>query len=153
MTVGEGGIRSPLFVSGPGIRGGRRVNAFAYVTDVMPTILELANVDYPANFKGRAVEPMRGRSMAGLLNGSKPAIYSPDEFIGGEMRGGKWMRQGDLKAVMVPEPYGTGKWRLFDVVKDPGEAKDLSKSMPDKLNTLKAAWDRYAKEVGVVLPE
>ena len=42
------------------------------------------------------------------------------------------MRQGDLKAVMVPEPYGTGQWRLYNVVKDPGEAKDLSKKMPDK---------------------
>jgi len=39
------------------------------------------------------------------------------------------------------------------VVKDPGEAKDLSTAMPDKLETLKATWDRYAKEVGVVLPE
>jgi arylsulfatase len=63
------------------------------------------------------------------------------------------MRQGDFKAVMVPAPYGTGEWRQFNVLKDPGEAKDLSTAMPDKLETLKAAWDRYAKEVGVVLPE
>jgi arylsulfatase A-like enzyme len=46
-----------------------------------------------------------------------------------------------------------GIWQLFNVVEDPGEAKDLSKAMPDKLKTLQAAWDRYAKEVGVVLPE
>ena len=42
---------------------------------------------------------------------------------------------------------------LFDVAEDPGEAKDLSKSMPDRLEVLKAAWDRYAKDVGVVPPE
>ena len=54
---------------------------------------------------------------------------------------------------MVPPPYGSGVWQLFNVVEDPGEAKDLSKVMPDKLKALKAAWDRYAKEVGVVLPE
>jgi len=153
MTVGEGGIRVPFLVSGPGIKGGRRINAFAYVTDVMPAILELAEVDYPANFKGLTIEPMRGRSLVGLLNGSKKTIYNPDEFVGGEMNGGKWMRQGDLKAVMVPEPYGTGEWQLFNVVKDPGEANDLSTALPDKLEILKAAWDRYAKEVGVVLPE
>jgi arylsulfatase A-like enzyme len=69
------------------------------------------------------------------------------------MAGGKWMRQGDFKAVMVPKPYGTGVWQLFNVADDPGEAKDLSEVMPDKLKTLIAAWDRYAKEVGVVLPE
>ncbi len=91
--------------------------------------------------------------MLGLLNGSKKAIYRPDEFVGGEMSGGKWMRRGDLKAVMVPKPYGTGEWRLHNVANDPGEANDLSKQMPDKLKTLTAAWDKYAKDVGVILPE
>lgn len=93
---------------------------------------------------------MRGRSMVGLLDGTKEAIYDEKEFVGGEMGGGKWMRQGDFKAVMVPAPYGTGEWKLYDVVTDPGEAKDLSKAMPEKLEALKAAWDQYAKDVGVV---
>jgi arylsulfatase len=153
MTVGEGGIRSPLLISGPGIKGGRQNDSFAYATDIMPTILELAGVNYPAKFRNRKVEPMRGRSMVGLLDGTKKAIYSATEFVGGEMGGGKWMRQGDFKAVNIPAPYGTGDWQLFNVVEDPGEAKDLSKVMPDKLNTLEAAWDRYEKDVGVVLPE
>ena len=59
---------------------------------------------------------MRGRSMVGLLDGTKEAIYDEKEFVGGEMGGGKWMRQGDFKAVMVPAPYGTGEWKLYDVV-------------------------------------
>jgi arylsulfatase len=153
FTVGEGGVRSPLLISGPGIKGGRQIDPFAYVTDIMPTILELAGVDYPDKFQGRKIEPMRGRSMAGILDGTKKAIYSETDFVGGEMLGGKWMRQGDFKAVMIPEPIGTGEWQLFNVVKDPGEAKDLSAAMPNKLETLKAAWERYAKEVGVVLPK
>ena len=153
MTVGEGGIRSPFLIAGPGIKGGRRVDAFAYVTDVMPTLLELAGVGYPSTFKGRDVEPMRGRSMRGLLDRSKEVIYAPDEFVGGEMGGGKWMRQGDLKAVMVPKPYGTGKWRLYNLVKDPGESEDLSEEMPGKLKELISAWDEYAEDVGVIPPE
>ena len=90
--------------------------------------------------------------MTSLLDESKKAIYDDKEFIGGEMSGGKWMRQGDIKAVLVPEPYGTGNWQLFDVVKDPGEVKDLSRQMPDKLKALIAAWDQYAEDVGVVAP-
>ena len=39
------------------------------------------------------------------------------------------------------------------MVDDPGEAKDLSKDKPDKPESLKAAWDRYATDVGVVLSE
>ncbi|MGI9430057.1 MAG: arylsulfatase [Bythopirellula sp.] len=153
FTVGEGGIRSPLLISGPGVEGGRTSNSFAYATDIMPTVLELSGVDYPVEFRGRKIEPMRGRSMVGLLDNTKRTIYDSDEFVGGEMGGGKWMRQGDFKAVNVAPPYGTGVWRLFNVVEDPGEAMDLASELPDKLNTLRAAWERYAKDVGVISPE
>lgn len=54
---------------------------------------------------------------------------------------------------MIPAPYGSGVWQLFNVAEDPGEAKDLSKRMPDRLEDLKAAWDAYAADVGVILPE
>ena len=150
MTVGEGGIRVPLLIAGPGIKKGQQNDAFAYVWDIMPTILDMAGVKYPAKLNGRNIEPMRGRSMIGLLDGTKEAIYSPDEFVGGEMGNGKWMRQGDFKAVMVPKPYGTGEWKLFNVGDDPGEANDLSKKSPEKLQTLKVAWEKYASDVGVI---
>ncbi|MHC4081270.1 MAG: arylsulfatase [Planctomycetota bacterium] len=153
MTVGEGGIRVPLLISGPGIKSDRQSNAFAYVWDIMPTILEIAGVEYPADYRGRKIEALRGRSMLGLLDGTKEVIYGEEEFVGGEMGNGKWMRQGDFKAVMVPKPYGTGVWKLFNVVEDPGEAEDLSNAMPEKLESLKAAWDQYAADVGVILGE
>lgn len=153
MTVGEGGIRVPLLISGPGIEGGRRSEAFTYVWDIMPTILDMAGVEYPAEYHGRKVEAPRGRSIRGLLNATEDAVYSADEFIGGEMGDGKWMRQGDFKAVLVPPPYGPGEWSLFNVVDDPGEAVDLSEAMPEKLETLKTAWNQYAADVGVVSKE
>jgi arylsulfatase len=126
MTVGEGGIRVPLLISGPGFKSDQQSDAFAYVWDIMPTILEMAGVEYPAEFRGQKIESMRGRSMVGLLDGTREAIYGEKEFVGGEMGNGKWMRQGDMKAVMVPRPYGTGD---------------------------KAAWEQYAADVGVVLGE
>jgi arylsulfatase len=132
------------------IEVGQRSDAFAYAWDIMPTILEIAGAEYPAEYRGREIEPVRGRSMLGLLDGTKEAIYGSDEFIGGEMLNGKWMRQGDLKAVFIPEPDGPGAWQLFKVVDDPGEAKDLSKELPDQLETLKAAWEQYAADVGVI---
>jgi len=153
LTVGEGGIRVPLLIAGPGIKKDQQNDAFAYVWDIMPTILDMTGVKYPAKLNGRKIEAMRGRSMIDLLDGTKEAIYSPDEFVGGEMDDGKWMRQGDFKAVMVPEPYGTGEWKLFNVDDDPGEANDLSKKLPEKLQTLKAAWEKYASDVGVITPE
>lgn len=153
MAVGEGGIRSPLIVTGPGIKGGGRIDrSFAYVTDIMPTILELAALQHPEQYKGREVLPMRGRSMVGLLNGSKETIYEANDYVGGEMFAGRWLRKGDYKAILVPEPYGDSQWRLYNVVMDPGETRDLAKDQPGLLEELTRAWDQYANEVGVILP-
>jgi arylsulfatase len=151
MTVGEGGIRSPLLITGPGVKGGRQVDAFAYIWDVMPTILEFADIPHPEKYKGRQVERMRGKSLKGVLTGSTKAVYGADELVGGEMQNGKWMRQGDFKAVAVAPPYGTGAWHLYNLADDPGETHDLAKERPEILKKLQAAWDRYAKDVGVVL--
>jgi arylsulfatase len=154
FAVGEGGIRSPLIVTGPGIKGGGRINrSFSYVADIMPTMLELAGLQHPEQFEGQDVLPMRGHSMVGLLNDSKKSIYSADEYVGGEMFGGRWLRKGDYKAILVPKPYGDGQWRLYNVVMDPGETNDLAKEKPNLLQELQQAWDHYADEVGVVLPD
>jgi arylsulfatase len=150
MTPGEGGIRSPMIMLGPGVKGQRQVDAFAYITDIMPTMLEMAKLKHPKKYRGREVAPMRGRSIAGILSGDGKEVYSADEPIGGEMGGGKWLRLGDYKAVWVPPPFGQGEWRLFNLSKDPGETHDLAKKYPKKLEELKAAWNLYADDVGVV---
>ena len=150
MTVGEGGIRSPLLIAGPKVKSGRQVDAFAYVWDLMPTILEFAEISHPKKYEGRQVERMRGQSLKGVLTGSTKAVYGENDLVGGEMQNGKWMRQGHFKAVSVAPPYGSGTWYLYNVVDDPGETRDLSQQQPEKLKQLKKAWTRYADEVGVV---
>jgi arylsulfatase A-like enzyme len=47
MTAGEDGIRSPLIVSGPGVKRNRRAEASYYVTDIMPSVLEMAGIQHP----------------------------------------------------------------------------------------------------------
>jgi arylsulfatase len=153
MTTGEGGIRTPLIIAGPGVKGGRQVDAFAYVWDVMPTVLELTGIQQPKEFRGRPLEPMMGKSLSGVLNSSENEVYSAEDYIGGELGNGMWMRQGDYKAVAVAPPYGNGEWHLYNVVLDPGETRNLAKEKPEVLNELIAAWDRYASEVGVILSE
>ena len=119
----------------------------------MPTILELTKLEHPKKFRGRNVKPMRGRSLAGVMSGSQESTYAKDDFIGGEMINGKWMRQGDYKAVQVAKPFGPATWQLFNVTEDPGGTRDLSKEKSAMLEELKRAWDQYAKDVGVVSSE
>jgi arylsulfatase len=96
---------------------------------------------------------MRGKSLKGVLAGSTQTVYGADEFVGGEMQNGKWMRQGDFKAMSVAPPYGTGIWHLYNLADDPGETHDLAGAQPEILKKLKAAWKQYARDVGVVLSE
>ena len=66
------------------------------------------------------------------------------------MQNGKWIRQGDFKAVFIPNPYGPQEWKLYNLSVDPGETTDLSGQKPDLLKTLISEWEKYAEEVGVV---
>ena len=150
MTVGEGGIRSPLIISGPQILQGKLNHNFTYVTDLMPTILDIINVEHPDTYKGKRVLPMRGRSLFKILLGESESVYAMDEYIGGEMQNGKWMRKGNFKAELVTKPYGPAEWKLYDLANDPGETTDISSEYPEIFEELKSAWDKYADEVGVV---
>jgi len=153
LTTGEGGIRTPLIIAGPGVKGARQVDAFSYVTDIMPTVLELAGLEHPKTYRGRQVERMRGRSLVSVMSGDADSAHVGETPIGGEMIGGKWMRKGDYKAVLVSKAgfaFGEGVWKLYDVKTDPGETTDLAAKYPMVFEELKSAWDKYAADVGVV---
>ena len=91
--------------------------------------------------------------MVGLFSGEKESVYEVDEYVAGEMGTGKWVRKGDYKAVKIAPPYGDNVWRLYNVSNDPGETTSKEGEYPELLNELKVAWDKYSKEVGVVLEE
>lgn len=151
MTVGEGGIRTPFIISGPSIPKGATNRSFAYVTDIMPTILDMIGIEHPNTYNGNKVLPMRGKSMKKVFSGESKTVYQADEFIAGEMSNGKWVRKGNYKAAKIVKPYGSGEWQLYSLSNDPGETNDISKMEEEKLKELIAAWESYSKEVGVVL--
>jgi len=151
MTVGVGGIRTPLIMAGPGIPKGVKYSNFAYVTDIMPTILELVNVEHSGTYNSKEVLPMTGKSMAKVFSGEIESVYNADEYVAGEMGNGKWVRKGNYKAARVVIPYGDNEWRLYNVSDDPGETTDIAEQYPELLAEMIEAWEHYADEVGVIL--
>jgi arylsulfatase len=144
----EGGTRVVAFLHGPSVRRGISTD-FLSVMDVLPTFLDLARVRAPAGrFMGRAVQPLRGLSWARWLEGKSVRVYNPDTPVGAELLGERALRQGDWKLL----DRGDGRWRLFDIARDPGETEDLASREPEKTAALIAAWQRYAGKVEVVLP-
>ncbi len=150
--AGEGGMRVPLIISGKGIaEKGKFTNAFAYVTEIPATILELAGMTPPqGEYQGRRVEPMIGKSLLPLTNGDADRVYSEDETVGYELSGNAALFQGDYKIVLNRGPVGDSQWHLFNIVTDPGETDDLKKKMPEKFTAMMEAYRRYAADNNVL---
>jgi len=149
----EGGIRSPLLVKLPGTMAGAGSmnNSFLHVRDIMPTILDLAEIERPGEqFDGRQVRPIQGSSVVELLEGKVAAPDARAGEVGYELFGMKAFFADGWKILLMPKPYGTGDWELFDLAQDPGELNDLSNQHPDKLNELVAMWDQYKEDNNVL---
>jgi arylsulfatase len=149
----EGGIRSPLIISGPGVQGRGELNkqAILHVMDIAPTLLELAGVQHPSTHNGREVAPMQGKSWVSMLDGRTQSPRSADDWLGWELFGNRAIRQGDWKISWLHQPIGTWDWQLFNLAQDPGEQHDLSGKFPEKTKALVALWDEYVKMNGVII--
>ena len=148
---GEGGMRVPLIISGQPLSvGQQQSNAFSYVTDIAPTILELAGVSAaPRYYGGRPRESMTGHSLLPLIRGEAERVYAEDQAVGYELAGNAALFQGDYKIVFNRGPVGDNLWHLYDIVRDPGETVDLSARMPARLQRMLALYQEYVTENGV----
>jgi len=150
--LSEGGIRSPLIVSGPGVQGAGTINksAVLHVMDIAPTMLDLAGISHPDTFDGREVLPMAGKSWTSMLAGDVASPRGPDDWVGFEFLGQRALRQGDWKLLWLHEPWGMGDWQLFNLAEDPAELRDRSADEPDKKAELLAAWDAYVEQFNII---
>ncbi len=143
--AGEGGLRVPFIVSGKSIPQGQQ-KAFSFITDVTPTILDLASIDSAkiasVDFSGRSLQP--------ILKGEREHIYGPDEPIGMEAAKQAALFKGDHKLVYVGKPYGDGVWRMFNLANDPGETNDLAPTNPALFKELTEDYETYKAAVGVL---
>lgn len=145
----EGGIRAPLIVSGPGVKPGVRVASPAFVTDVVPTL-----IDYAGARVQPAAAAMDGASLRPVLTGATDRTHAEDKPVGLEVSGNAALFRGDWKIVRDRPPVGDGQWRLYNLARDPGETNDLSKAEPELFRQLLADYAAYEQRVGVQpLPE
>jgi glutathione S-transferase len=141
----EGGMRVPLIMSGPGITEACRMSsAFSFVTDIAPTLLDIAGVNNPQNeYQDRTVESMVGQSILPLAQGKTERIHAADKTIGYELGGNAALFQGDYKIVMDRGPVADGQWHLYNIVTDPGETRDLKEAMQERFSAMMAAYRKY----------
>ena len=145
--TGEGGVRTPLIISGKHIPSGQRSNSFCFITDIVPTILELVGMEPKSN---NLYEPITGKSLLPHILDSDIPIYDENEGVGLEVANSSAYYLGDFKIVKNNIPLGDNEWHMYNLKNDPGETKDISEELPEKFNKLMKAYEEYAKAVGVI---
>jgi arylsulfatase A-like enzyme len=110
------------------------VDAFVHVNDVTPTMLEYAGAQHPGStYKGHPVHLIMGKSMTPLLEGNV--------FIG------QWKAEK-----LFGPPISDGRWHIYNIAVDIGENNNVPSQHPEILQKMISAYDKYAKEVGVIVP-
>ena len=153
--AGEGGMRVPLIIAGKPVVSPQPqqqlTRAFAWATDISPTILSLAGVAQPGQrYAGRPVQPMTGRDLTPLITGAAERVYGSDDAVGYELTDHGVLFQGDYKLVINQPPVGDGQWRLFNTVEDPGETIDLSASQALRFQRMLSRYEQYLQDNKVV---
>ncbi|MEE3157847.1 MAG: arylsulfatase [Pseudomonadota bacterium] len=143
----SGGMRVPLIVSQPGrIAAGTRTHSFGYVTDITPTLLDIAGVAQPdGEYRGQAVHEIMGTSMRALLEGRAERVHAPDQPTVYELAGGIAVWLGDYKLVTsktssIPARSGP---QLFNVTEDPLERHNLAEQHPEKVEQMMQIYRDY----------
>ena len=147
-SASEGGMRSPLIVHFPKrFPQGIVSHSFSYISDITPTILELAGLTQATDKSKIAI---MGVSQVPVLSGKSSTVYSENDAIGYELAGSAALFKGDYKLVRNFPPFGDKQWRLFDIKNDPAERYDLADKQPKRFTQMLADYNEYKSKVNMV---
>ncbi len=128
--VDEGGVRSVCFWRWPGrLPAGRRVPEIAGAIDLLPTLTALAGIPGPAT------RPLDGRDLSPLLRGT--AVEWPERVLFAS-----WAGQVSARS---PRHRLDATGRLYDLIADPGQTRDVAADEPElaaRLGRAVAEWRR-----------
>ncbi len=131
-STDEGGVRSPCIMRWPGkIAPGTEIPQIAGAIDLLPTLASLTKAPLP---KGKALD---GRDLSPLLLGKK--IDWPERMIFSTINGKVSVRTQQYRL--------DANGQLYDMLADPGQAKDVAQKNPEVAGKLRQAVVDWRKEV------
>ena len=148
-----GGIRDPLVVSWPGHiddEGALR-HQFCHASDLVPTLLDILDIDIPAQIRGIRPEPLEGTSFAATITNPTAPTAKPEQHF--EMFGhrGLWAEGWKAVAFHPPgTPFENDQWELYNLDADFNECHDRAAAHPDKLAELQDRWWKAAERFKVL---
>ena len=146
--VHEGGISSPLIAHWPkGITARGWNHEVAHLIDIMPTLVDISNSQYPQKFHGNVIPAMEGVSLAPAFRGQ--ALNRPGPVF--------WEHEGN-RAIRLVDADGDWKlvskhkrpWELYNMSNDRVEAQDLASQQPARVESMAQLWQQWADRIGCV---
>ena len=112
----EHSLKIPFIIKGPNIESNRKAKGNIYLSDVLPTLCDLAGIDIPENVYGKSFKSVlidKDQTIRDVIYG----VYS-----GGTKPGIRSVRQGDWKLIKYDVMNGqVRKTQLFNLKDNPNE--------------------------------
>lgn len=143
-TPYEGGLSSPFIARLPKVIPANEIQQGAvHITDILPSFIELAGIEYPKTYNGITPNALNGVSFISSIktnqwNRSKPIFH--------EWAGYRTVWDGRWKAV---SNYPENKWELYDLSVDRTESKNVANQFPEIVSKINEAYKNWAKENAV----
>ena len=141
----EGGIRTPLIAHWPkGLqtKAGTLTTTPGFITDFMPTLVEVCGAQYPTKRNNVSVLPPEGESLVPTFTGRG----LKNRILCVEHEGNRMVREGDWKLVAQKNR----RWELYHLAKDPAETANLAAQEPQRVQKMASDWDAWAVRCNVI---
>ncbi|UUC95035.1 arylsulfatase [Comamonas sp. C11] len=149
----RGGNTDPLVVhlpSGVAHASGIRTQ-YHHITDLYPTLLEMAGVSVPRVINGNEQKPLEGISLAYTFQDAEARTRKHVQYY--EMLGCRALWSDGWMAVTWHKPgtdWEEDQWELYHQDDDYTQANDLSREHPEKLKALIDLWWEEARKHNVL---
>jgi arylsulfatase len=130
---------------------------FSHVNDIVPTILDAADIPEPETINGFKQVPMNGTSLLYTFNNpNAPEKHTTQyfEIIGNQgIYHDGWMANTTPKRLpwqgrgpSNPDPFNDYSWELYNLTEDYSQSKDIAAEYPEKLEELRAIFKTEAEK-------
>ena len=138
LFIYDATTRVPLILRSPGVDGGARIAAQVRTIDVMPTVLDLLEIETPAVVEGTSLRPLLGDPAASLgLTAYMESHYSQSYFGWAPLVG---LRSERYKFIEAPRE------ELYDLQVDPGETGNLAGEKPELVKQFSESLSRLTEK-------